>query len=93
MNKAGVSTMKDVTSLIDVEVENLMKSAKASDRQDYEDVIRKRQLSRTLAFDARNEVSADARYISGRIVKHLWVIFVLLPVVAGLLFVALSNMK
>jgi|SRR5208282_97920 len=40
----------------------------------------------------RTEISADAEYIakttlaaSGRIVKHLWIIFVLLPVVLGIL--------
>jgi hypothetical protein len=37
-------------------------------------------------FDARTEVSADARYIAGRIVKHLWVIFVVLPFVLVILF-------
>ena len=42
-------------------------------------------------FDPRNEVSADAEYVSGRIVKHLWIIFVLLPVVLGILFAILRN--
>jgi|SRR5579863_829208 len=41
-------------------------------------------------FDPRTEVSADAVYIakhnSGRIVGHLWGIFVLLPVVLGVLY-------
>jgi hypothetical protein len=37
-------------------------------------------------FDARSEVSADARHI----VKHLWIIFVLLPVVLGILLVLLK---
>lgn len=37
-------------------------------------------------FDSRAEVSADAKYIAGSIVKHLWIIFVLLPVVLGLLW-------
>lgn len=45
-------------------------------------------------FDPRSEVSADAYYIaervSGRIVKHLWIIFVLLPVVLGILFALLK---
>jgi hypothetical protein len=38
-------------------------------------------------------ISADAKYIaratddnSGRIIKHLWIIFVLLPVVLGIIF-------
>jgi hypothetical protein len=80
--------MKDLTSVIDVEVESLMK--KSNDRSEYEDVLRKRQLSRTLTFDARNEVSADARYIAGRIVSTMWFIGVGLPVVAALLIVALK---
>ena len=37
-------------------------------------------------FDLRSEVSADARYI----VKHLWIIFVLLPVVLGFVFFILK---
>jgi hypothetical protein len=41
-------------------------------------------------FDPRLEVSEDARYISGRIVKHLWIIFVLLPVVLAILFAILK---
>lgn len=50
--------------------------------------------------DAREQISANAKYIaraidenareaSGRIVKHMWIIFVLLPVVLGILFVIL----
>jgi len=82
--------MEDVTSLIDVEVENLMKQASDIDRKDYEDEIRKRQVLRTLPFDARNEVSADARFIVKKITTQLWVICVVLPVVAALLYVALT---
>ena len=37
-------------------------------------------------FDPRTEVSADAAHIAGRIVKHLWIIFVLLPVVLAILW-------
>jgi len=48
------------------------------------------EVSRTLPFDARNEVSADARYIARRIVSNMWVIGVGLPVVAALLLVALK---
>lgn len=39
-------------------------------------------------FDLRSEVSADARYI----VKHLWIIFVLLPLVLGILFAVLNRL-
>ena len=45
-------------------------------------------------FDPRNEVSADAQHIasvvSGQIVKHLWIIFVALPFVLGLLYAILK---
>jgi hypothetical protein len=52
-------------------------------------------------FDRRTEVSADAYHIvkraredsreaAGRIIKHLWIIFVLLPVVLGILFAILT---
>lgn len=85
--------MTDLTALMDVEVEIMMNKAHANFKQDYADVIRRRQISRTLSFDARNEVSADARFISSRIVKHMWIIGVLLPVVAGLLFVAVASLK
>jgi hypothetical protein len=40
-------------------------------------------------FDPRTEVSADAR----KIVKNLWVIFVLLPFVTGLLILLVSSIK
>jgi hypothetical protein len=36
-------------------------------------------------FDPKTDVSADAKYIAGEIVKHLWILFVLLPVIAFLL--------
>jgi hypothetical protein len=38
-------------------------------------------------FDPRTEVSADAIHIASRIVKHLWIIFVLLPFIAALLWI------
>lgn len=37
-------------------------------------------------FNPRNEVSADAQYIAKRIVRTMWTIFVLLPVVIGIIF-------
>lgn len=95
--------MEDLTRLLDVEIEKLMNSLESQEihptiknalKTEYQNEIGKRQLSRTLAFDSRNEVSADARYIAdhiaGRIVKHLWIIFILLPVVG---FVLLSLTK
>ncbi|MHB8218664.1 MAG: hypothetical protein ACYDDS_21540 [Candidatus Sulfotelmatobacter sp.] len=45
-------------------------------------------------FDPRSEISADAQHIArevgGRIVKHLWIIFVALPFVLGLLYAILK---
>ena len=36
-------------------------------------------------FDLRTEVSADAKYIAGRIVTNLWIIFVVLPFIIGVI--------
>ncbi len=44
-------------------------------------------------FDPRTEVSADAKHIASRIVFHLWVLFVLLPFVVGILLAIVSAMK
>ena len=44
-------------------------------------------------FDPRTDISADARHIAGRIVKHLWIIFILLPVVAVLLLLVAEAIK
>jgi len=44
-------------------------------------------------FNPRTEVSADARYIATRIVTHLWIIFVLFPVVAVLLLLAAGVLR
>ena len=41
-------------------------------------------------FDPRTEISADAKHIAGRVVTNLWVIFVLLPIVLGILFTLLK---
>ncbi len=35
-------------------------------------------------FDPRTEVSADAQHVAGRIVKTLWVIFIILPFVGAI---------
>jgi len=40
-------------------------------------------------FDPRTDVSADAKYVARRVVKHLWIIFVALPFVLTLLFLIL----
>jgi hypothetical protein len=35
-------------------------------------------------------ISADARFVAGTIVKHMWIIFVLLPLVIYVLLAALK---
>lgn len=42
-------------------------------------------------FDPHTEVSADARHIAGRIVQHLWIIFVVLPFVLAILYEILKS--
>jgi len=42
-------------------------------------------------FSPRVDISADARYVAGRIVKHLWIIFVALPFVLAVLLVILRS--
>jgi hypothetical protein len=37
-------------------------------------------------FDPRTEVSADARHIAGKIVMHLWILFVALPIALAILY-------
>jgi hypothetical protein len=44
-------------------------------------------------FDPRTEISADALHIANRIVAHLWIIFVLLPFVVGVLYVLVTLAK
>ena len=38
----------------------------------------------------RPQISADAQFIAGKIVKHMWIIFVLLPVVLAILIALLK---
>jgi hypothetical protein len=44
-------------------------------------------------FDPRTEISADARHIAGRIVKHLWILFVLLPFIVAVLLALVGAIK
>ena len=48
--------------------------------------IAAREERRNNPFDPRTEVSADAKHIAGRIVMHLWILFVLLPFIIGVLW-------
>jgi hypothetical protein len=38
----------------------------------------------------RPQISADAQFVASKIVKHMWIIFVLLPVVLAVLFALLK---
>jgi hypothetical protein len=51
-----------------------------------EELVAKRQVLQENPFDPRTEVSADAKHIAGRVVTHLWILFVALPLVLVLLF-------
>jgi hypothetical protein len=60
------------------------------------EIQRRSEVRKELAdnpFNPRTEVSADAIHIASRIVKHLWIIFVLLPFVAALLWAILAALK
>jgi hypothetical protein len=46
-----------------------------------EALLARREALRENPFDPRTEVSADARHL----VKHLWILFVLFPIVLGVL--------
>jgi hypothetical protein len=49
------------------------------------------QTSLANPFDPRSEISADAKHIAGRIVKHMRIIFVALPLAAGILYAVLNR--
>jgi hypothetical protein len=72
----------DLFMLTDLELDLISEDDHAADvlRSKARSELIKREESRTsLCFDYRNEVSADARYTAKCIVKHMWIIFVLLP--------------
>jgi hypothetical protein len=51
-----------------------------------EEIAAKRQALQDNPFDPRTEVSADARHIARKVVIHLWILFVALPLVLALLY-------
>jgi hypothetical protein len=66
---------------------NCKEQARAASELRRRDDIAQEQLKRSQfvaahPFDARREVSADAQHV----VKHLWIIFVLLPALVWLLY-------
>jgi hypothetical protein len=46
-----------------------------------------------IPFDPRTEVSADAKHIASRIVLHLWILFILVPVIIAILLIVLGVVK
>src|ERR1017187_7948464 len=48
---------------------------------------------RDFPFDPRTKISADARHIASRIVTHLWILFVLLPVILAVLLAIFGVLK
>ena len=42
-------------------------------------------------FNCRTEVSADAKYIAARIIKHLWIISIFLPIAIALLWLIIRK--
>jgi hypothetical protein len=63
------------------------------DRQEKRQTSRaaKRQELEDNPFDHRTEVSADAKHIAHKIVMHMWILFVALPVMLGILFAILTS--
>ena len=53
----------------------------------------KRQELQDNPFDPRTEISADAKHIASRVVTHLWILFVLLPVIAVILLALIGAIK
>jgi hypothetical protein len=66
--------------------EQAMANYETAEQAQWREKLRRESIDK--GFDLRSEVSADARYI----VKHLWTIFVLLPVALGILFEILNRL-
>ncbi len=58
---------------------------------EQERLAKRREALELSPFDPRTEISADAKHIARRIVKHMWIIFVLLPVAFGLLYAIVTS--
>jgi len=66
--------------------ERIREKHQAAQEAERQRLSKKRQALQDDPFDPRTEISADARHIASRIVTHLWILFVLLPVIIGLLY-------
>jgi hypothetical protein len=58
-----------------------------------ERLIERRKELEADPFDPRTEISADAKHIASRIITHLWILFVLLPIIAVVLFALFESIK
>jgi hypothetical protein len=61
-----------------------VQAAESADRQTQIELKRKELHENP--FDPRTEVSADARHIANKVVTHLWILFVALPIVLAILY-------
>jgi hypothetical protein len=68
---------------------NAVKERRDAILREEDRLSKKRQAMQEDPFDPRTEVSADAK----KIVSNLWIIFVLLPFVMGVLYLILSSTK
>jgi hypothetical protein len=66
---------------------NLMSTPRELNSSFDQDVAARNELMKAADDDGRTpkaEVSADAKYVTSHIVAHTWIIFVLLPVLVGI---------
>jgi hypothetical protein len=78
---------KEICAEFLVKRRELRATAKAL--RDEQQAAKRRDLADN-PFDPRTEVSADARHIANRIVANLWILFVLLPIAASILYAILK---
>jgi hypothetical protein len=97
--KMSEATMSNDNAAKYLEAERIAKRKMSeADRQaaiaaDQQRPFERPERIRNNPFDPRTEVSADAKYTASRIIKHLWLIFVLLPFVAALLMLMVGVIK
>ena len=75
------------------ELENFKAKREATKAAELQRLSERRRELEAAPFDPRTEVSADAKHIASRIVTHLWILFVLLPVIVGILLAVLGVIK
>jgi hypothetical protein len=80
----------------DLQLESYIVDQRCNQRFACETALAKRRAEKAAdleanPFNPRTEVSADARHVADRIVKHLWIIFVVLPFVLAILYEILKG--